>query len=359
MREKIRVNGLEILKKLDVVNRNSTYKNPGWFIRKVGKNFASIDLRVAELLEDMRAILDVMYGENWQFFFYEERELPKIIIRYPKIEITNSRDDKHTIRDLIVIINLINRNSRINIDTSIRGLRLTVSKEELLSNYVHSHLYQRAYNDDSLDINTASSFCLGHNEIPEVIAIFNDNQETGTFELFLMTLNTMVEWESLEGTPYFRIKEISNRIHSSNIYYYVDDSHVVKATNILKDKELLRQADFDMDLNKIKIVENDFLLGELKKTVSRRHPEMLCKRVGDNYFRVLNVENPANFILNNTFKFKGENIPFKIYNNRVSTREEEGNPFQIHPTALNISISRLNKYLYEKTIAYCSRTATR
>lgn len=355
------VNGLNIPRSLNIINRNSTYKNPGWFIRKSAIGLFGITPSIAELLEDMRAILDGMYGENWQFFFVNRASLPLIIIRYPKLEMTNSLGHQHTIRDLIVSLEMVKRDNKIHISSNIKGLRLTVSREEFISEYVHSHLYSRTYEESSINLTSASYFCLGNNEVPELLSVFNDNQETGTFELFLMTLNTMMEWESLEGTPYIKIDNISNKRHNRSRSYYPTQDDVNTVFDILKDNSILQQADFDMDLDNIKIIENDFLMDEIKRKVTLFHPTLLCKREGDFYLSVNSVDEVDTFSIPQKFIFKGEEIPFKIYNNRVTPIQEEssGNSYQIHPTVLMGAIEQLNNYLYEKSVAYYSRTTTR
>ena len=197
---------------IESINRNCLYKREGWFKRYMSKGYFCDEVTNPEsfinIMEGMVKILDRSYKGNWSFVFHSLDNLPSIHILYPEIEIRNSKNEKHTIRDLVVVIDLsiIGFRRKITINSRIRGFRLTVTKEEFISGYAHSHLrslYEK-YNAffDGGEI-SSNYFCTGENEIPELVSVFNDNQDLGTFELFLLTLDTMMSWESLEGRPYF------------------------------------------------------------------------------------------------------------------------------------------------------------
>ena len=355
--EYLTINGENVSETANIINRNSLYKNKGWFIRYAEKGWFGGSLIVAQILEDMREVLDAMYGENWQFFFISKLTLPKINILYPKIEISNSRGKSHTIRDLMISLDIVPDRDKVLFESRVRGLRLTVNKAEYISGYAHSHLYSKSYPSFNLRWNSDTYFCLGHNEIPELMSVFNDNQEIGTFELLLLTLNTMMSWESLEGTPYFHIGDISTRVRGYEEYYWNGD-HAIRIADYLKDKTILQQLEYDMDLNKIKIIEDDFLRELVLKTVSTVFPEYLCIRSDSNvnrYYRPTIMENSI-VPRNTSFNFKGKNIPFKIYNNRrIIEENENSSTSQVHPIVYNMTIENLNNYIYEKCITYSAR----
>ena len=367
MRRTVQVNGEAIFKSMDMINRNSTYKNPGWFLRKAEHGYFNLTYEMAEKFEDMRIILDNMYGENWQFFFTSKTCLPRLYIKYPEIKITNSEGAEHTIRDLIISVFMDRENSKINLRENIRAVRLTVTKEEFISKYLHSHLPNKSFRDyispiiEPINIAYGNSFCLGENEVPEVAAIFNDNQNVGTFELFLMTLNAMVEWESLEGVPHIKIKHISSKTYNNDSVYFVGNSYIEILFKIISKKDFLKELDFDMDRNRIKVIENDFFQEGLLKRVSQSYRDLLCKREGDKYFKIYTSEIPNPESINANFLFKNELIPFKIYNSKIEENQEEEDEtsFQVHPIVYREAVKKLNNYLYEKSIEYYTRTTTR
>lgn len=355
--ETIIINEAIISKAASIINRNCLYKNKGWFLRYASKGWFYGNPNIASILEDIRYTLDEIHGENWEFFFIDKYTLPKINIIYPKLKITNSRGNEHTIRDIVITLTLKQYEGNLTIDTNIKGHRLTVSKEEYISGYQHSHLYPQVYDNYKFSINNNHSFCLGNNEIPEIIATFNDNQEIGTFELLILTLETMLVWESLEGTPYYYMREISSRA-SGNERYIWNERHGNTIFEYLKDSNLLSIFSYDMDINKIRILENDLFEDVLLKLVIDELPVHLCMNIEGSTNEYRKVINNNNFISYNPiyFIFKGQKIPFKIYNNRKTNLSEETmSKARLHPREYDVVVENLNNYLYEKCIVKYAR----
>lgn len=356
--ETLDVNGVTISQLANIINRNCLYKRKGWFLKYVEKRWFGIDnLEIAKRFEELRDILDEIHGENWDFFFIDKHSLPKINILYPKLEMTNSVGHEHTIRDIIISLDLYVNSDKLCFRTSIKGHRLTVSKKEYLSSYQHSHLYPTNYVDYKYDLFGPYHFCLGNNEIPEIIATYNDNQEAGTFELLLLTLETMLAWESLEGTPYIKINSLSLKVSGSERYYW-NESHGKTIFEHLLDSNYLSAFSYDMDINRIKVLENDFFEESLLSIVINELPIYLCIRVGNNEHNYNKVINNNGFISHVPiyYVFKGQKIPFKIYDNRkTKINKETMSKAIIHPRVYDVVVKNLNRYLYEKCIVKYAR----
>lgn len=357
------VNGYHITEAVDKINKNCLYKNKDWFYRYiVSKGYFAAEcqseddrINIANTLEGFRDILNSVYKENWAFFFRSLYSLPFIHILYPKIEINNSRGENHTIRDLVVQISLeISEDNKIRIKTNLKGTRLTVSKAEFLSGYQHSHLFSTDYSDYKFDLQNSGDFCLGRNEVPEVMFVFNDTQDLGTFELLLLTINNMMNWESLEGVPYQYIRNISIRTNS-NEKYSVRPSHVDTVSSCIK--TILKDCHFDMMGNKIRIIEDDEFQRKLLKDVILYSPEVVCIRDGNTFFKTKLYENNLRYIRREVFCFKNEKIGLKIYNNRKNTIEEDENKINyiIHPDVYSNAVQEINNNIYEKCIEYYTR----
>ena len=351
---------------IESINRNCLYKREGWFKRYMSKgyfcDFVTDPERInsyIDIMEGMVKILDRSYKGNWSFVFHRLDNLPSIHILYPEIEIRNSENEKHTIRDLVVVIDLsIGLRGRILIDNRIRGFRLTVTKEEFISGYAHSHLhslhekYNAFFNGGEISSNY---FCTGENEIPELVSVFNDNQDLGTFELFLLTLDTMMSWESIEGRPYIYLRDISSYSTNRKRLYVESYEDANNIFNMVLRSGLLKRLKYDTLGNRIRVVENDYFIKELYKIVFKENPLLFCKREGEDFYKVYLDEQflkPIKY----SYVFKNTVKPFKIYNNRPLqinlVNENVSSEFMLFPSTYKKVINKINRYLYEKCVGY-------
>lgn len=191
-------------------------------------------------------VLNVYHPENWDCQLntrilhndLDETETSQsylelnFFILFPKVEIKNSFQMSHNIKDLVVrfkfIIGCIQREPSGDYSflqpyycfyNGLQGTRLSVYDVEYLENYLHSHLpsLDTDYLFDRDCINWTSAFqkfCLGSSNVGENLAVCYDrsssNPELSTekFEYFLNCLQTYVSYESLEGRPYKYIDRI-------------------------------------------------------------------------------------------------------------------------------------------------------
>lgn len=127
-----------------------------------------------------------------------------ITTHFPVIEITNSKDEKHIIRDLFVRFSItsINAGGTYKCKLDVEGARTTFTGKEMISIYSHSHLHTGT--DTGF-----SSFCLGYSDFKTFIeTLMMDPSEDNWFIVFC-SLKAYVSWESLEGGPYAKIHNIS------------------------------------------------------------------------------------------------------------------------------------------------------
>lgn len=124
----------------------------------------------------------------------------QIIIYFPEVTITNSIKNSHVIKDLYVKF-IFGEDARMY--PAMWGVRTTLSTDECLAQYMHSHL--PSYNPSVINFN---HFCTGEGEINQVIALLSTKFDEVNFTLLCLHLKVYVGWESIEGTPYRHISNI-------------------------------------------------------------------------------------------------------------------------------------------------------
>lgn len=348
---------------LDRINSNCLYKNKGWFKKHLSRNYFQNSIlmedtdkieTLANDLEGMMEVLDSLYKDNWAFYFYNLRTLPQIHILYPEVIIKNSNGNSHLIKDLMVCLTLQIDWDRVFIKPEVRGLRLTVDREEFISGYQHSHLFKVNYNSYDLNFEDSSVFCLGTNEVPEVISVFNDSHEMGTFELLLLTIESMISWESLEGVPYRKINEISNRA-ASNEKYVPLQVHADQIFHYLIIDNVLKDCQFDMNRNFVRVIQNDEFEKRIFESAFKHTPDSLCIQKGTSYY-ISKVISDIISYRHKVFKFKNQRIKFKVYNNQKQDMNEDIlATLRVHPQIFESVVNKLNNYIYEKCVIYYSR----
>ena len=207
----------------------------------------------------IRVINDI-YDNSWDIAFEVKKdfnskiflEIKGIYILFPEINITNRDRANHTIKDLLVLIQLYNRDNTALKIHSLKGGRLTLSYAEYQSDYFHSHL-SISKNSISTEMNLPflRDFCTGSGEIN--IYHSNINGDGFTEEGFIryaMQIMSLVSYESIEGTPYRYIRSISARPRSG-YHYNVDDGKKrrfkTKVINYYKQENKIPVIDIHID----------------------------------------------------------------------------------------------------------------
>lgn len=132
----------------------------------------------------------------------------KIRIWFPEIDMKNSNDLEHTVRDIVVefeidylIEDRLPKEPRINV--SFYGTRLTTTLKEYESRYLHSHL------PSSIELGNFNRFCLGASIFGTMISSISIDVSADVWEHVFLSLHNYLSWESLEGGPHIQIANIS------------------------------------------------------------------------------------------------------------------------------------------------------
>lgn len=132
----------------------------------------------------------------------------KLLIYFPEINITNSKDQRHTIRDLWIKIDF-NRILRI---IQFGGVRSSRTYIEHQAQYNHSHMSSETNNTSS----TCSSCCLGSTHYQTLLTALHADYDDNNMTLFLQQLEDYLSWESLEGGPYQNIENLTQKNYGNS-----------------------------------------------------------------------------------------------------------------------------------------------
>lgn len=167
-----------------------------------------------EILHKIYSIVKEYYGEehtDLQEASEEDwEESPSyIMIWFPEVEITNSREERFTIRDLYVRL-VIKDNAHLQ---DFQMTVATFTNSQWLSDYAHSHLP---------GITSFQHPCLGSGPIGSTIHMLQtEDFEEVSWEILCSQIEDFVKWESVEGGPYRYIRDITNRqMKAVNLSYF-------------------------------------------------------------------------------------------------------------------------------------------
>lgn len=129
-----------------------------------------------------------------------------IYVWWPKVTVTNEYNKSVNIQDLYAKIEIQNDGT---IPYECNGFRLnraTYTREQFLSNYMHSHI-------NTIPKNNFTQFqipCLGTGPIISTIGTLKNEYDETTWMLFCQELSMYVTVESISGGPYHRMETIGN-----------------------------------------------------------------------------------------------------------------------------------------------------
>lgn len=222
-------------------------RDAAWFTQQYQKgriklldNINPISSSIFEQFKTAIRVINDIYDNSWDIAFEVKEdfnnkiflEIKGIYILFPEINITNRDRARHTIKDLLVLIQLYNHNNTALKIHSLKGGRLTLSYAEYQSDYFHSHL-SISKNSISTGMNLPylSSFCTGSGEINIYHSNINgDGFSEERFIRYAMQIMSLVSYESIEGTPYRYLRSISARLRSGH-YYSADNRRKLRFKN--------------------------------------------------------------------------------------------------------------------------------
>lgn len=188
-----------------LINNEFELDKDGKIIKYIPK---TLDLTTINNYSIFKSSLDEFYKDNWDIIPIHVDNYKKdfnLVILYPEIKITNSKDEKHTIKDLYVIVPLHIEDNTFVFSGNLYGFRTFQTSDEY-NNYTHSHL-------NASRILQIAKFCLGSGDINLTIKnlMIKNNFSEILFKGFLITLEYYLTWESLEGGPHYRMENLFNK----------------------------------------------------------------------------------------------------------------------------------------------------
>lgn len=187
-------------------------------------------------------------------FIYDELSYLEIKILFPYIKIRNSSNQEHDITDILVSISFLINHELKWIFDRFQGTRLSCTSFEYYSQYFHSHLPINNYNTACFN-----NFCLGTSFLRTDFSEFNlkgfSNNESDIikWEAIVFGIKSYLEWESLEGTPYIKLTNVTNRVinnQESTFYRYENNIKLI----IMMIKQILVPKDF-----KFRILNQEYI----------------------------------------------------------------------------------------------------
>jgi len=262
-------------------------------------------------------------------------------IHFPKIRILNSRKNSHTVTDLFIKLIPISRTDKTFSFKNFEGKRLSASREEIYSEYQHSHLPSRKYTyvgeDEEFTDSSAlcyRRFCLGSSEVVQALTMLSCGYTEGNLRLFLFQLEEYLNWESIEGVPHIHFSKVTGQRELS----YISVNTVKNHHKAIQDREIKKELDFTMKKGTVKVVDNEKLEEYLR--LSSEHTlhnsnVVASKDKRGNYFSFVSPSTGdiSSYKLGTQeelnvagFMFRGQRVDFKIVESTVEINKE----FYIH-----------------------------
>ena len=224
---------MDIKKIKKEIELNGSIRNPTWVNRQFSKSrlFLNGVLLTEETFRQFKIAIKVInevYENQWDIRFYIRLyncriviDINTILILFEEITIRNRDNKTHQIKNLFVGIKLYVSSPEIIKMDSLQGGRSYLTYAEWQSNYFHSHLSM-----SSGDVGTSlkevrlSTFCTGSGEINIYMSDINGEGLTEeSFMRFAVQLMSLVNYESIEGTPYRYIRNITTRPSSGSMFH--------------------------------------------------------------------------------------------------------------------------------------------
>lgn len=260
-----------------------------------------------------------------------------IYVHFPDVTITNEHNDSINIKDLYARIPIY-WNGTLN--HRFEMIVTTYTRVLFNAGYCHSHLHHLYGNKPIFD-----TPCLGTGPLVETCRVLTSNFTEDNWRLFCVELSRYVTVESLLGTPYYRMTNITDKsnnkpikVHNSPTYIWDHKEWLVETIYNLVTNKLLNfkyvNGEYNFANSKaelIRIISNEFITiyndkfnkKEVKESLSQLANRSFVIRVkyfNDNYYHISNTVNkiPSNDVL---FTFKGKDIKTVITEDITNVRQ--------------------------------------
>ena len=260
-----------------------------------------------------------------------------IFVHFPDVTITNEHNDSINIKDLYARIPIywngtLNRRFEMIVTTYTRTL--------FNAGYCHSHLHTLYDNKPRFD-----TPCLGTGPLVETCGVLTSNFTEDNWRLFCVELSRYVTVESLLGTPYYRMTNITDKSNNKPIkvhYIYsyiwnykkllIETIHNLISKKLLNFKYVNGEYNFaNSEAELIRIISNEFITiynekfnkKEVTETLQQLANRGFIKKVkyfNDNYYFICTVRDriPSSDVL---FTFKGKDIKTVVTEDITNVRQ--------------------------------------
>ena len=306
-----------------------------------------------ELLNyDFNSILDITNIRN-----YIESSPFYIFVHFPDVTITNEHNDSINIKDLYARIPIY-WNGTLN--HRFEMIVTTYTRTLFNAGYCHSHLHHLYGNKPIFD-----TPCLGTGPLVETCNVLTSNFTEDNWRLFCVELSRYVTVESLLGTPYFRMTNISDKrsnklinIHKVSNYIWDHKELLIETIHNLVSKKLLNFKYVNGEYNfanseaeLIRIISNEFIaiyndkfnkkeVNETLLQLVNRSFVIKVKYYNDNYYYIGRITNkiPSDAVL---FTFKGKEIKTIITDDITDIKET----FILNPDKISYIATKLLEFI--------------
>lgn len=337
-----------------------------WLFDKKYLYFHSGDVNQTSINQFFKLLnlFEAKYKGNWDLGFenYGNTCLkPYLKVLYPKFTITNTANESHLIRDLMVIhkVDFSNRSRSVH-TLQPSGSRLSKTKLEIASGYQQSHLPGHS---DWINLPFhAETFCVGGDtDVSRMIAEFEVEMDWDRYELYLFCIDSMITWESIEGAPYRRMNSVKHALNSR--VTNVNLNSVKDVVDCIVMNKIPLNVDFYVDQGLFKIKPNEKANEFIKAIVLReftflKYKSILVTRVPNTFDEFLQMKadsQPETSYEVQATKhytiFRGEKVFAKKI--KEDSRNQKPTPIEeyiVYPKFLKNVLNKLESRIYSKAI---------
>ena len=280
-----------------------------------------------------------------------------IFVHFPNVTITNEHNDSININDLYARIPIY-WNGTLN--NRFEMIVTTYTRTLFNAGYCHSHLHHLYDNKPKFD-----TPCLGTGPLVETCKVLTLNFTEDNWKLFCVELSRYVTVESLLGTPYYRITNITNKSSNRPIKVYnvpnyiwdhkellVETIHNLVSKKLLNFKYVNGEYNFaNSEAELIRIISNEFIaiyndkfnkkeVNETLLQLANRSFVIKVKYYNNNYYYIGSITNkiPSDAVL---FTFKGKEIKTIITDDITDIKET----FILNPDKISYIATKLLEFI--------------
>ena len=260
-----------------------------------------------------------------------------IFVHFSNVTITNEHNDSINIKDLYARIPIYWNGT---LKRRFEMIVTTYTRTLFNAGYCHSHLHTLYGNKPCFD-----TPCLGTGPLVETCSVLTSNFTEDNWRLFCVELSRYVTVESLLGTPYYRMTNITNKsnnkpikVHYVHNYIWNYKELLIETIHNLISKKLLNFKYVNGEYNfanseaeLIRIISNEFIAiyndkfnkKEVVETLQQLANRCFIKKVkyfNDNYYFISTVIDriPSSDVL---FTFKGKDIKTVVTEDITNVRQ--------------------------------------